>query len=545
MSIALYRKYRPKSFKEVTGQNHIKITLQNEVETDHIGHAYLFCGPRGTGKTSMARLLAKSVNCLNRGASAEPCNSCDNCQEIMDGRSMDMIEIDAASHTSVDNVRENIIQNARFTPTKSKYKVFIIDEVHMISISAFNALLKTLEEPPKHVIFILATTETHKIPATIISRCQRFDFKRIVAADLVERLRWIVQCEEMHVEDSILQRIAKQVNGCVRDSESLLAQVLSLGGKNITLDQAELILPRSNDDLMLQLFEFIVKKQTSEGIKLANRLITDGVDIAQFLDKFIEFVRKILVFSITKNLEELTRDFDENTVQTVSGLATHYTERDLVTVIERLLRSKDLFKQTNIAQLPLEIAIVDLTAPKTFNDVKVSPNINIPAQIITPTPRPTSAPTTTPTIEPTIVVEEQPTMAQATPATPVMQIELNAEEAAALASIQSSWMNILNTLDKENYSLYMSLKMSKPVALKDNVLTIGFLYDLQRKKAMDAKNKIVAEQLFEKTFNQKIKIDCIIVPNLVLDNNSNGNSGGSSPASVEDVADVFGGTVMS
>src|SRR3989339_1510562 len=179
MSVALYRKYRPKNFSDVTNQNHIKITLQHEIESNHLGHAYLFCGPRGTGKTTLARLLAKAVNCLDLKNNYEPCNECDSCKEILEHRSLDIIEIDAASHTGVDNVRENIINNARFTPAKSKYKVFIIDEVHMLSISAFNALLKILEEPPKEVIFILCTTEVHKIPATIISRCQRFDFKRI------------------------------------------------------------------------------------------------------------------------------------------------------------------------------------------------------------------------------------------------------------------------------------------------------------------------------------------------------------------------------
>ncbi|MBT7007089.1 DNA polymerase III subunit gamma/tau, partial [Candidatus Falkowbacteria bacterium] len=201
MSIALYRKYRPQAFGDVTNQNHIKLTLQNEIESDKIGHAYLFCGPRGTGKTTLARIFSKTVNCLDKKNNNEPCNGCDSCNEINDGKSMDIIEIDAASHTGVDNVRENIISNARFTPTSRKYKVFIIDEVHMLSISAFNALLKILEEPPQYVIFILATTEIHKVPNTIISRCQRFDFKKIIFNELVDRLRWICTQEGVSVDE--------------------------------------------------------------------------------------------------------------------------------------------------------------------------------------------------------------------------------------------------------------------------------------------------------------------------------------------------------
>src|SRR3989344_5558425 len=188
MATTLYRKYRPQTFAEVVGQNHIKTTLQNELEKDKIAHAYLFSGPRGLGKTTMARLFAKAVNCLTRkSGQSEPCNQCNSCQEVITGRSLDVIEIDAASHTGVDNVRENIIENSRFTPTSRKFKVFIIDEVHMLSTSAFNALLKTLEEPPEHAIFILATTEIHKVPETIVSRCQHFDFHKVPTADIVKR----------------------------------------------------------------------------------------------------------------------------------------------------------------------------------------------------------------------------------------------------------------------------------------------------------------------------------------------------------------------
>ena len=206
MSLALYRKYRPQTFREVSGQTHIKTTLQNELEMDRVSHAYLFSGPRGTGKTTMARLLAKSVNCLSRKkGESEPCSKCEACAEITDGRSLDVIEIDAASHTGVDNVRENIIQSSKFTPTQRKYKVFIIDEVHMLSISAFNALLKTLEEPPKHAMFILATTELHKVPETILSRCQRFIFRIVAYEEIIKRLDYIIAKEEKKVDAEVVE----------------------------------------------------------------------------------------------------------------------------------------------------------------------------------------------------------------------------------------------------------------------------------------------------------------------------------------------------
>ena len=229
MQSTLYRKYRPQTFKEVVGQNHIKTTIQSELESGKIAHAYLFSGPRGLGKTTMARLFAKAVNCLNRKeGESEPCNVCDACKEVIEAKSLDVIEIDAASHTGVDNVRENIINNSRFTPTSRKYKVFIIDEVHMLSTAAFNALLKTLEEPPAHAIFILATTEIHKVPQTIISRCQHFDFRKVSENDIFKRLSLIVTQEGKSVDKSVLESIAYYAEGCIRDAESLLGQILSL-----------------------------------------------------------------------------------------------------------------------------------------------------------------------------------------------------------------------------------------------------------------------------------------------------------------------------
>ena len=237
MDLALYRKYRPKTFAEVSDQAHIVGTIQNQLCSGKLAHAYLFCGPRGVGKTTIARLLSKVANC-EALKDAEPCLSCASCKEIEAGSAMDLIEIDAASHTGVDHVREMIIDNVRFRPAACKMKVFIIDEVHMLSTSAFNALLKTLEEPPAYALFILATTELHKVPETIISRCQRFDFHRIPTDVLVERLASITKSEKAKLSKDVLEEIARRSEGCLRDAESLLGQVLAV-------DDPSLVLPAS------------------------------------------------------------------------------------------------------------------------------------------------------------------------------------------------------------------------------------------------------------------------------------------------------------
>jgi DNA polymerase-3 subunit gamma/tau len=479
------------------------------------------------------------------------------------GKALDIIEIDAASHTGVDNVRENIINNARFTPTKNKYKVFIIDEVHMLSISAFNALLKILEEPPKYVIFVLATTEAHKVPATIISRCQRFDFKKIIISELIERLRWITTQEEVSVEDAVLSLIASHAGGCVRDAESLLEQVLSLGEKNITLEQAELILPKSDFGSLFTLFDHIVRNNKSAGLNFIGQLVADGVDIGLFTDNFIEFVRRILVYKVTNSMEELSREMDESIMKQVIELVKSVPEARLVEIIEKCLVTKETYKQNFIVQLPLEMAVVELTGlekPSTIPEPQVETTQSVPpvtpvSPVETPVePTPSETPVSPASPEPSRGVTPTPPVAHestpVTPAPPVSHVSPEPEPIRSLEAVMVLWPNVLNKIKQEHYSLYMSLHMGKPVAVVDGKVKIGFLFELQRARVDEMRSKEILQDALISLGAHGLGIEAIVDPSLSLkDLPKNGNGGApSAPPSPEDevsnVANAFGGEVV-
>ena len=291
---ALYRKFRPQEFKDVKGQDHIVTTLKNQIEADRIGHAYLFCGTRGTGKTTIAKIFAKAVNC-EHPVDGSPCGECASCKAVADGTSMNVIEIDAASNNGVESIRE-IREEVTYRPTEGKYKVYIIDEVHMLSIGAFNALLKTLEEPPSYVIFILATTEVHKIPVTILSRCQRYDFKRISVETIYERLKELLKKEQITAEEKAIRYIAKAADGAMRDALSLLDQCIAFYlGQTLTYDKVLEVLGAVDTEVFSSLLDKVLRQDVSGAMTSVEELIADGRELGQFVIDFTWYLRNLLL----------------------------------------------------------------------------------------------------------------------------------------------------------------------------------------------------------------------------------------------------------
>lgn len=353
---ALYRVWRPQQFSDVVGQEHVTKTLQNALLHNKISHAYLFSGPRGTGKTSAAKILAKAVNC-DRPSGGEPCNQCRTCIGITDGSISDVIEIDAASNNGVDEIRD-IRDKVKYAPSVAKFKVYIIDEVHMLSIGAFNALLKTLEEPPKHVIFILATTEPHKIPLTILSRCQRFDFKRISSNAIVGRLKHIVSDSNIDCEDQALQIIARAADGGMRDALSLLDQAISFSRDTVTADDALTVTGAVSQNFLNRMALAVKENNVAEGLEILEELLHEGKDPVRFVEDFILFFRDMLLFKSAPKLEGVfERVMLDDEFQT---LAEQFERNDIYKIIELLSQTQQEMRWTNHPRIFLEVAIVKL-----------------------------------------------------------------------------------------------------------------------------------------------------------------------------------------
>ena len=397
MSLVLYRKYRPQTFSEIIGQEHVVRTLTNAILSGIISHAYLFYGPRGSGKTTIARLLAKALNCENRQG-FEPCNQCSSCLEINEGRALDLIEIDAASHRGIDEIRE-LRDGIRFVPTKSKYKVFIVDESHQLTKEAANALLKTLEEPPDYAIFVLATTEIHKMIPTIVSRCQRFDFRRLTVPEIVKKLEFISQKEKIEIEKPALELIALNASGSFRDAESLLDQALTFSGtlgkdyhpptalplaagerapRKISAQDIKNLLGLVEINLIQSFVDLISQKNAAPAINFLNEKIDQGLDLQEFTKSLINYLRQAIILKISQP-ETGSRDnllgmgsltnlpitgLTKEEFQKLQSQIENFKEPDIHRMLEIFLDAQQKMKYSPILQLPLELAIIEILRPE-------------------------------------------------------------------------------------------------------------------------------------------------------------------------------------
>jgi DNA polymerase III subunit gamma/tau len=486
---ALYRVWRPQQFIDVVGQEHVTKTLQNALLQEKISHAYLFSGPRGTGKTSAAKILAKAVNC-ERAPISEPCNECAACKGITDGSIQDVIEIDAASNNGVEEIRD-IRDKVKYAPSVGRYKVYIVDEVHMLSIGAFNALLKTLEEPPKHVIFILATTEPHKIPLTIISRCQRFDFKRITPKSIVGRMKLIVEETQVNYEEQALHIIAKAAEGGMRDALSLLDQAISYSQDQVTIEDALTVTGSVSQGFLNRLAKSIHEKDVASGLEALDSLLFHGKDPARFIEDFIYFYRDLLLYKTAPTLEESMERVmaDEEFKQ----LAEMVPQESIYELIEILNKAQQEMRWTNHPRIFLEVAIVKLCqmqpAAKGESSLDVEKLFNKIEQLegeIKELKR-NGVP---------VASEESPAVMQKQPArssrkgfqAPVGKINEILKQATKsnLNQVKGKWGELLAQLVKrEMRSQAALLKEAEPVAASEHSFIIKFKYEIHCQMAMD------------------------------------------------------------
>ena len=496
--VVLARKYRPQTFDEIYAQEHVTTIIKNAISSNRIAHAYLFNGPRGVGKTSMARILAKSLNC-ETGPTITPCNVCSNCTEITSGLSTDVIEIDGASNNGVDAIRD-LQRELLYAPTQSKYKIYIIDEVHMLSTSAFNALLKTLEEPPENVIFIFATTEPHKVLPTIISRCQRYDFKRIPVEAIVKRLLEITQAEGIKVDNDSLYLIARKADGGLRDALSLMDQVLSYCANEVDINLVRTIFGILPNQVYRNLLQAIYNHSGASIIMEFHNIMEQGTDLQELLNSFLDFTRVLLLCKLEVPTDEINPDEQP----LYSETAKLFNINELMYIISCMIQTKQDIKYSSNPSLIMEVALLKLTKMDDMDDVSkiltllqtqgFSQGVNSHVLRKEVPPAPLVNTSITPTPQPAPPPEEKDECIDA-------EIDLTL--------IQTNWQKIITLVKKKSNASGISLSTAKPIAASNTKIDLST--DMTTSYSLIKSNIDSISQVVSELFNKSIRVDITLV----------------------------------
>ncbi|HYE81464.1 MAG TPA: DNA polymerase III subunit gamma/tau [Clostridia bacterium] len=507
MYTALYRKWRPQRFEDVCGQEQITVTLKNELKSSRISHAYLFCGTRGTGKTTTAKLLAKAVNC-KAPLDFNPCNACDSCISINEGNSIDVNEIDAASNRGIDDIR-NLREAIKFTPTLGKYKVYIIDEVHMLTNEAFNALLKTLEEPPEYVLFILATTEPHKLPATILSRCQRFDFRRISVENIAERLKAVCSEEGIEAGEDAVKLIARNSDGAMRDALSILDQCSVYGDKAITQDSVLEVLGIVNNDYLFRVSETILKEDAGNAIRIIDEIAAGGKDINQFIRDLLIHYRNLLMTKVVSKCEEVI-DMSREGIEQLKKLASNYDKDNIIRCIGILSELESESKWSANPRILLEVALVKMC--RATGDGSLEGILSRLAKLeemiskgsFTPLAIEKASPGTAEASRDKAVKKEKTAPAK-TMTEPVQK--------ADSPDIIQKWSGFIQDIkSRGKIKLRTYLAMAKPIKVESGIIVLSYeKEDSFSKEALESSsNKAEVEEAASQFFGMPLKVRCII-----------------------------------